>query len=391
MKILYFNHNGDTYGPGRSLLRMSERLVAEGYEVCAVLPENGPLKDALEQMGVEVRLFPRLARMDRCHFKSIGSLSRFAGQILWSLVGLPRLIRSVKPDVVHTNLSVLFLTGFSSRLCGVPHVQHIREWEKRAGHGWKLYCGMLALFSDRVVANSTYVAQQFPPRLRRKVSVVYNGIRASEFDGVSRVEAESLRRAWGWENNVIVGTVGRINLERKGQGTVVEAAKIVVQACPGVRFLFVGGCVEGKEYFLEQLEKQIHESHLDGYIRILPATDNIALVNHALDVAVMPSLMPEGLGNTSIEAMAASKPVVGTAHGGTLDVIENGVTGFLYPPGDAEVLARHLIALATDPENRRTMGVAAHNRFMEKFEYAITFNKLAAIYQELVNNAGRMG
>lgn len=102
-------------------------------------------------------------------------------------------------------------------------------------------------------------------------------------------------------------------------------------------------------------------------------------------IAVVPSVWPEPFGLVAIEAMAAGRPVIASAIGGLTDIIENGTSGILVPPGDALALRSTIEELLADPRRRAAMGRAARER-ASSFSAAIVVPQIEQIYREVVAN-----
>lgn len=100
-------------------------------------------------------------------------------------------------------------------------------------------------------------------------------------------------------------------------------------------------------------------------------------------VAVVPSICREGMGQVAIEAMLAGRPVVASDIGGLRQVVDNGVTGMLVPPGDARTLANMLDSLSTDPETRQKMGGAGRVR-ARQFEAAVVVPRIVQIFEDVL-------
>jgi len=109
----------------------------------------------------------------------------------------------------------------------------------------------------------------------------------------------------------------------------------------------------------------------------------VAAATAALDIAVMPSVVPEAFGNVVMEAMCLGKPVVASANGGGREQIEEGATGFLVPPADVDALARALATLLADPERARAMGEAGRRRFEALFTSEKSHAAIRRLYVEL--------
>lgn len=125
--------------------------------------------------------------------------------------------------------------------------------------------------------------------------------------------------------------------------------------------------------------------HLDKHISVLPYVDMQELVRLYCrsQVVACPSLY-EGFGLPAVEAMACGVPVVATSAGALSEIIEDGVTGILVPPGDSDALGEALRRLLADPDLCRRMGEAGRRRAVERFTWRLTAQRTAEVYEEVL-------
>ncbi|MDH3222546.1 MAG: glycosyltransferase family 4 protein [Gemmatimonadota bacterium] len=370
LRPLFFHWNGDLYGASRSLLRLTSRLARDGHRPVVVLGQPGPLAALLAGAGVEVRRTGWMAALERSDLKSPLAVVRFLGRALASIPVYLRILAQVRPGVVHTNASIVITSGLAARLMGRPHVWHMRETYGDFPRLWPVFQRFVAILSTRVVCISECVAAQFSPAIReRKVDVIHNGIPQAELRVPDENEVERLRRHWGLLGHSTVGVVGRINLGRKGQHLLVEAAARLAAQHPSARFLIIGSAYPGKEHEESHLRALIKERGLTDRFVLTGDMGDLPLIYGLLDVLVVPSPVPEPFGNTAPEAMAYGIPVVGTDLGGTAEIVTHGQTGFLFPPDDAEALAACIDVLLGDPGLRRRLGDAGRGAFRDRFEF----------------------
>ncbi len=384
MKILYVANVSDLYGASRSLLRLATRLARDCHEVEAILPSDGPLREHLEEAGVRVLVEPCLPVLTRRSLKTPLGWLRLFLQFVTSSFRIARHIRRWRPDVVHTNSAVVLSPGVAARLCRVPHVWHMREFFADLSPLWHSYQWFMAACATRIVCNSNAVASQFCRAIRkRKVIVVHNGIPAAEITPASAAAVSAFRERHGLTGSPLVGMVGRINLEQKGQDLFVEAAGLLKSRFPTARFVIAGEPYPGNALHALRLRRLISEAGLSNGVALIGHVEDIPVLHSALDISVLPARKPEGLGNVLLEAMALGKPVVGTAIGGIPEVIEDGKNGFLAPAGDAEALADALGRLLSDPSLCRRMGEDSRHRFQEQFEFETCYARVLALYASL--------
>ena len=129
-----------------------------------------------------------------------------------------------------------------------------------------------------------------------------------------------------------------------------------------LRVALVGDVYPGHEDFRARLAERIARHGLQDTVFLLPFERDIHRVWRGSDLAVVPSLEPEGFGLVAVEAMACGVPVLAAAHGGVLDIVEHGSSGWLFEPGDEQALAAALLQLARDAKLRNQLGAQANVR-----------------------------
>jgi phosphatidylinositol alpha-1,6-mannosyltransferase len=181
----------------------------------------------------------------------------------------------------------------------------------------------------------------------------------------------------------VVLTVGRWDpAERyKGADTLISALPRVLQASPDVFLVLVG---EGEDRpWLEQLARDKGVSGRTRFLQNL-TPDALFACYANCDIFALPS-RGEGFGLVFLEAMAHGKPVIGGAHGGAPDVIEDGVTGSLVPHGDIERLSGALESLLTDPARAMEMGVRGRNRVDAAFSFKQFQSRLSQALSDVLD------
>ncbi len=346
MRVLFVHSGADLYGASRSLLRLSTRLHSDGHEVMVVLPYEGPLLDRLRAQDVRAEIHRALPIVTRSSIRSPRGLAQLALNIPRSTRWLDRLIRRFRPDVVHTNTALILTPGLAARFAGIPHVWHVREFFSEFPSFWKKYQWYMHGLADRIVCVSGAVAGQFHPEIRsRKVTVIHNGIPQSEFSGADPDRVRAFRERCNLNGHFVVGVVGRIKFGRKGQESVVRAAQQLRERYPHVRYVFVGSPFPGNESHLENLHDLIRDCGVDDRIILSGESHDMSAAYSSFDISVLPSALPEPFGGIVIESMAMGKPVIGTNIGGTIEQIDDGVTGFLIEPDRPDLLADAIVAI----------------------------------------------
>jgi len=241
--------------------------------------------------------------------------------------------------------------------------------------------------SDRVICVSDAMARQFAVagKVPGHVVTIYDGFPLEPFDSVTSDAVNAARQKYGLAGNdlLLVGLVGRIKWKRKGQETFIRAAARLVGKNPNYRFLVIGGVFPGNEKHVEMTQALIRELDVENQVLYLGETYDVYPLIGLFDVAVMASGLPEPFGGVTLEAMAMRKPVVGTAIGGTVEQIEDGVTGLLVPPNDPVAMAEAIDRLLADPALRQKMGEAGRSRVETMFSFDLHYERILHLFLEV--------
>ncbi|SDD80667.1 glycosyltransferase family 4 protein [Sporomusa acidovorans] len=235
---------------------------------------------------------------------------------------------------------------------------------------------------DKIICVSNFVRQRslaigIPPE---RLVTIYNGIDLTKF--VPQPERTLLvRREYGLQaTDFVLGIVSRIkNLKAKGHEDMLQLlAKYSGRQTPNWRLLVVG---KGKGEV--ELKREAKRRGLGDKICFAGHQTDVPQIMQAMDVVVLPSDF-ETFGLVLAEAMAMGKPVITYAVGGTPEAIEDGVTGYLVPKGDIDVLYERINRLYTDPQLRNRMGQNGITRVRKMFDSEKMMEQIIAVYDELL-------
>ena len=175
----------------------------------------------------------------------------------------------------------------------------------------------------------------------------------------------------------------------KGQGVLIEAARRL-QGEPGLPALRVAlvGDAQGREAYEGSLRAMIEEADLARVVHLAGPAPDMPAAYAWSDIVVSASTRPEAFGRVAVEAMAMGRPVVATAHGGSLETVADAETGTLVPPGDADALAEAIGALARDPAARAAMGARGRTRARRHFSTDAMVTATLNVYASLTPRGG---
>ena len=348
-------------GAERMVTEIACRLDRRRFEPCVVaLHGRADLKPRLEANGVSVTL--------------VGTSP--ARNPVGCLRSLRVTLARLAPDLVHTHLYYANVMGRLAAIgtrARVVTTLHNPDYSYE-GRSTLLFRSKKALdrFTGRrnaaLVAVSQAVAADYERHMGwRAIRVIPNGIDVEEFGGA----ATPLKEVWPSPDLRLLA-IGRLH-PQKGHAVLLDALRLL--ATEGVK---AGLVVAGEGPLREALAAQAVSAGLDGRVRLIGRSQNVRGLLAAAEVFVFPSLY-EAFGLALLEAMAAGCPVVASRVGGIPEIVEDGASGLLVPPGDAAALAKAIRRLAQDRTCRVRLGAAARDR-ARRFDVGRTVEELERLY-----------
>lgn len=384
MKIAFIFHDAEVYGAPKSLLDLIDGLRQhDSHIICyAIIPCPGPLLEEIKKRNIEyqaicydrwvhkiynnplrriraiIRKFPdnRLLRV----FKTTKASFKIKKQL-----------NAWKVDIVYTNTSVVAAGAIAAFLSGKKHVWHIREFQETIRLDWGKFIFSYMLKKSSAVIFTSYVLNKYYRHLIKKANdiVVYNGVVGKrEFDSIKGSIENSERRSGNSSFTFCI--VGLISPE-KGQHEAIKALALLVSEGLEVRLLIAG---KGDA---RELIKLIRSLGVENHVQFLGHVDNpFESVYFQSDASLMCSVH-EAFGRVTVEAMAAALPVIGkkSMYSGTEELIQDGVTGFLYE-GDEAALAEKMKHLVNHPEKGKQLGERGWHFAKDNFNRELYVNTI---------------
>jgi glycosyltransferase involved in cell wall biosynthesis len=212
---------------------------------------------------------------------------------------------------------------------------------------------------------------------RHKIRIIKNGVSPSAFTNAR--SQKILEEIGAEQGSRVVGMIARLH-PVKDHKTFILSARSVLRSKPETQFLIIG---DGP--LRQELEDFCRVAGMDSKIHFAGLCRNIEQLFAAIDVLAHCS-HSEGLPLAILEAMACGRPVVGTNVGGVKELIQHGVTGYLVPPENPEVVANHLLELLNNESLCREMGAAARYRIETKFNFLSVVRAFETLLTELNTN-----
>jgi glycosyltransferase involved in cell wall biosynthesis len=335
----------------------------EEFDVVVAAHGDGPLRAAAEAAGVRLVALHHVRRPLNAREDMLG------------FVELVRLIRRERPAVVHANSSK---AGVLGRLAAVAGRAPVRVFTV---HGWafRAHAGMASL------------AYLWADRLLSPLTGMTICVTQSDLDAGVRARTCRTQRATVIRNGIDLD-VPRSRSHGGRPATIVSVARLrrpkdvmtlvraVAMLEPGsVRALVVGDGPQRAE-----LAAEIGRLRAERAVELLGERDDVAELLAGADVFVLSSAS-EGMPMCVLEAMAAALPVIASAVGGVPEIVRDGETGVLVPPGQPRALAVAIGALAADPALRRRLGEAGRRRVEADFDVASFRRAHVELYRSLLH------
>jgi len=299
-----------------------------------------------------------------------------------------RIIRENKIDLVHTHsdLSQGKPEIIAAKMAGIPCITH--------RHGYSNYTRFDTVFHGCVDTNiyiSNDVAQHniAQGESQTKGKIIHNGVNLPDY--MQSYDAIKVRKEFDCKpDQKLIGLVARIDWW-KGHEFFIEAIAEVSSKIPNIKGLIIGGLAElnydRNIRYLDKLQVMVKSLGLGEKIVFTGHRSDVPRLLSALDVVVHASSTPEPFGLTVIEGMAAGKPVVATAAGGVLDIIQDGVNGLLVPCKDSKSMAKAILQILSDGDKAEQMGLAARHRIAEKFTIQQQIGAVQKLYDSILQGA----
>ena len=395
-RVLYVHHGSGAGGAANSLLYLLQCLDADRYEpVVACNFEAPEAREYFSKHGFEPlhsSLAPFAHTSKTWDWRTPRGLAKL---LRWACLhhpaarrGIARLVRDVRPDLVHLNgVSLLPLAG-TIRRCGIPVVQHIRESVNGGQFG--LRKRWLTHLARRRASHVVYICEdgrvRFPVPTDR-YSIIYDPVPLDKFRAG---DADSNKRSLGLPDDCpVLFFPGGSMLDIKGIIPFLRALILVRTEHPTVMALVPGidTTPHPRDECRSQVESIISHEQLESSLCRVPFADDVEQYYRCSDIVVAPFVRPH-FSRAVIEAGASAKPVVGSRIGGIEEVLEDGTVGLLTNVNDPDDIADKLCRLIENPQLAHSMGQSGYRRSSERFDAVSHARAIMEVYDGALGARG---
>ena len=379
----------DRGGSAETTLLVVSLMNHEKYEV--FLAHGLSLESNMSIMEKEaVTLDMSLARAKGIKFFALPSLVRrlsFKNDLL-AFISIYRLIKQIKPHIVHTHTSKAGALGrLAAYLAGAPIIIHTPH-----GHVFHSYYGatmtnifvfaekMLSLMTDKIVALTNRERDEHLEEgiaSIEKYVIIHSGVMLDRLMNMS-VDIKAGKKKYGIPQDCnVVGVIGRL-VPIKGHKYLVSAAKNIIKESHNTVFVFVG---DG--YLDSSLKRQAESIGVRKNIIFTGWRKDAVEILDLFDILVLPSLN-EGMGKVLVEGMALGKPIVASSVGGIINLVKNGENGILVPPGDSDALGDAILQLIKNKKLAETLGKNGKAKVYPEFDASVMVKQIEDLYESLL-------
>lgn len=347
-------------GVERGVVELSREMVKRGHE-SIVISHGGRLVAQIEGDG---------GRHVKLDVASKNPLT-VPGRVLQ----LRRTLRNLQPDVIHARSRVpAWLAVLANRNLQIPFVTTV--------HGFNSvnpYSRIMTL-GDQVICVSSaiesYIHEHYGVSAD-KTLVIPRGVDLELFNPAATDSAfmAAFSAQYRLTGRFVVCSIGRIT-QLKDYETFIRGIAILKPAMPEILGLIVGGVRNDKQKYFESLQSLVLAEGLSEHVLFVGSQSQVAEIYALSNVVVSSSKKPESFGRSAAEALAMGVPVVASAHGGVLDIVREGETGSLFPPGDAPALAQAIDTCRMLPSGPLREYVA------ERFTLPAMVDATLAVYEQ---------
>ncbi len=376
LHIIQGKHFGGAEQVVFTLTKCSDRSRVAPSVLCL---SGGPLLEKLRDVGIRNFLIPMKSKKD----------------ILTPVIKTTKLINKENVDIVHTHTVRSNLVGrlaalFAHRKC-VTHLHSpiAKDFaDFRRGKFNEVVDSLTRPLVVRYIAVSHSLRQEMIQRgmSADKIVTIHNALDIDSSNSPVNCNINgSIREEYGIPKSAFVMVLVALLRPRKGVEVIISAMKSIMKHFPDVYLLIVGNDdISEDPYYGEKLRTLAQDLHVEQNIVFTGLREDVPAVLNQCNLLVLPSLFGEGLPMVILEAMALGVPVVASNIDGIPEVIEDGVDGFLFSPGDVNQLSATIVQILKKPVLLTDIKEKARQKIINDMDGHNQARRIEEIYREVL-------
>lgn len=378
MKVLYISHESVLNGAPKSLLEFIANIYTKGIQPIVVVPCGGKLKTELNKLKIRVRIVP----FQQCIYTGKYGIEENIKYWKVNTVAVKKIIEIIhkeKVEIVHTNSMAVNVGAIAAYLTKVPHIWHFREYVEEDFHYKRInpiLTYVLVRNSACCIAISKGVRRKYYKKYRVDSVKLYNGINSGLYYAPVRESVENTRQ----KKLLMAGTIA----EGKGQWDAIKAIEMLVKKGLSIQLDIVGN---GRIDFIDSLKEYVKMNGIEQNISFTGYTDELQKLRLNAD-AVLVCSRSEAFGRVTAEAMLAGKIVIGSASGGTMELIgTQEERGYLYTWNNVNELAEKIQYVIEHSDEVLKKEKMAQDFILKLTDLENYTDKIKEIYQKVLKES----
>ena len=380
MRILFLHGSSDLYGASKIFLQTIKIVQQKGHNCIVVLSSQGPLVSELESLGIQVEI-ANLGILRRKYFTPLGLVNRLHKWFHASIF-LQKIIKQQNIELVYSNTAAVLIGGWAvsrhnkkqkhnnqekKNYAKVQHIWHLHEIITTPNYLHRFIKWCLVHWSDKIIVVSEAVREHWlndnkenqkkipKNSLSSKMNLIYNGI-----EPLAKSQKPNYRVKYSIPSDaIVIGMAGRIHY-LKGQEYFIKIAQCLLEDT-SIYFIITGDPYAGQENLLTEMQGYIKVHNLEKQIIYTGYEAEMDCFYSAINILLLPSILPDSFPTVVLEAMQFGLPVVATEQGGAMEMIIDGETGVFIPILN-EVEAAKKIKTILPEDIRKQMGAKGKER-----------------------------
>ena len=385
INLLFIHQSGEMYGSDKTLLFLLKYLDKTKFSSVVILPNEGPLKIALENENIKVVIAPVL-KLHRKMF-SVKEIYNFLNDSKKAVSTIDILDKTHHFDIIYSNTWAVLLGINYARKRKIKHIWHIHEIIESPKLIKHFFLKLIQIKANTKIIYNSFATSKFwniNGIISKKAVVILNGLESiKEILPAKEIQRIRLDFFNANSNEIVIALIGRIN-SWKGQALLLEGFVELAKLNTNIKLVFIGSTPPNQDYLITDLQNKIAECNIIEKVAIIPFQEKIADFWQSIDIAVVPSTEPEPFGLVAVEAMLAKKPVVASNHGGLSEIVVNNETGLLVEPRNVNELIIALQKLIENEELRKSFGQKGYEKAIKEFSVEHYTKKIEGIFDAIL-------